>query len=78
MARGQEARHVCPDFRQQRFRHAGAHPWDHLKEGDSVGEKRVGALLNLALNFRGRMGRRLPSVVVLASQFLEEEVVLSM
>jgi hypothetical protein len=59
VAIGREMRHVRPNFRHQRFRHSGAHPRDGLEEVDGLGQKRVGTLVKLALNFRGRAGNRL-------------------
>ena len=73
VAIGRDVGHVGPDCRHQRFCHACTNPWDGLEEVDGLGQKRIGTFVQLSLNFCGRAGHRLVSLVVLASQFLEEE-----
>jgi len=57
-ASGREGRHIGANFRHQRFTHLGANPWGSLEEINGLGQKRIGALVKLALNFRGRAGNR--------------------
>jgi hypothetical protein len=65
VAIGREVRHVCPDFRNQRFSHACANPRDGLEEVDGLGQKGIGTILKLSLNCRGRAANRLVSLIVL-------------
>jgi hypothetical protein len=73
MASSRERRHICADFRDQRLRHVGAHPWDGMEEVDGLGQKRVGALVPWSWRVCGRAGHGLGSWVVWASPVLEED-----
>lgn len=73
MASGREARHVGANFRNQRFSHACTNPGDGVEEVDGLGQNRIGTVLKLAVNCRGRAGDRLVYVIILVSQFLEED-----